>query len=137
VSANEELVALLGEAEGGRIPLLAAESGDPDPFETLESVVFVELPEGLPQELIIKTITKIETADIFFIQYISGTQRYNIPKTNQPFILLNKRNNYCIYMLVLTTRVIRANLSLFLILILYSFKRNWYNEKTKRLRKRK
>jgi hypothetical protein len=103
-------VALLGEAEGGIIPLLAAESADPDPFETVESVVFVELPEGLPQELINITITKIETADIFFIQYISGIQRYNISKINQLIILLNKRNNYCNYIPVITTRAIRANL---------------------------
>ena len=47
VSAREEFVALPGAAEGGMIPLLAAESTDPEPLDPLESTALDELEELL------------------------------------------------------------------------------------------
>jgi len=51
VSAREELVALPGASDGGIIPLLAAESTDPEPVVPLESMGLAELAELLWQEL--------------------------------------------------------------------------------------
>ena len=47
VSASEELLALPGAAEGGMIPLLAAESTDPEPAAPLVSTDLDELEELL------------------------------------------------------------------------------------------
>jgi hypothetical protein len=66
VSAREEFPALPGDAEGGMIPLLAAESG-PVAFDPVESAGFVVFADGPLQELIIIIMAKIETTDIFFI----------------------------------------------------------------------
>ena len=55
-----------GAEEGGMIPLLAAESG-PVATDPVESDGFAGLVEGPLQELIIITMPKIETTDIFFI----------------------------------------------------------------------
>ena len=51
MSAREELLALPGAADGGIIPLFAAESTDPEPDVPLESVGLPVLEELLWQEL--------------------------------------------------------------------------------------
>jgi len=66
VSAREEFPALPGAAEGGMIPLLAAESG-PVALDPVESAGFAGLVDGPLHALVIITMAKIETTDIFFI----------------------------------------------------------------------
>ena len=65
VSAREEFPALPGAAEGGIIPLLAAESG---PAETTVSVFFAGVSEEFPQEINIMTVDVKAGRSNFFIK---------------------------------------------------------------------
>jgi hypothetical protein len=81
VSAREELFALSGEAEGGRTPLLAAESGEPEPAGS------AGLPVLWPQDMKTSMMAAEERMNKFFINPIfrklinydsSGFQRVDI-----------------------------------------------------------
>jgi hypothetical protein len=69
VSARDELPALPGAADGGSIPLFAAESMDEEAAETVSADFLVELP--LPQDIRISVIKPKKIPDIFFIKKIS------------------------------------------------------------------
>jgi hypothetical protein len=65
VSAREEFPASPGAAEGGIIPLLAAESG---PAETTVSVFFAGVSEEFPQEVNIMVMDVKAGRSNFFIK---------------------------------------------------------------------
>jgi hypothetical protein len=85
VSAREEFPAFPGAADGGRIPLFAAESialEVPEPTESLAAGVLSEL---LPQEIKAVVVTTSIVKIIFFIKIILGKK-----KTNRIHFEMNK-----------------------------------------------
>jgi hypothetical protein len=75
VSAREEFPAFPGAADGGRIPLLAAESIALEPPETTESLAGGVLSELLPQEIEPTVVTTNIIKNIFFIKIIFGKEK--------------------------------------------------------------
>jgi biopolymer transport protein ExbD len=75
VSASEEFPAFPGAAEGGRIPLLAAESIALELPETTESLAAGGFSELLPQEIKPVVVTISTTKNIFFIKMIFGKEK--------------------------------------------------------------